>query len=153
MILTEIILADLQWLELAKNISSREVQSLVCEYYGGEPQYQILAGVSATTLLEGSHYVYSPSKAKEWILVKFPQQVERILSCVPANLPSLGAGHFVLFEDKTANKAVSCLFLGDGVSKQIFLTGLRTPTKLSASVNRRGYDSIYKDISTQCLLT
>ena len=122
---------------MPQNISDRSVETLVCEYFDGESQFQIMAGVAATKL-EGSHYIYSPANSKEWILIKFPQQVERILSVTPANLPALGAGYVVLFQDNSVDKAISCLYQGDGVSKQIYLTGLQKPKKLSVSVNRRG---------------
>ena len=119
------------------SISNRQIKTLVCEYFGGELQYQIVAGVAATTK-EGSHFIYSPSKSKDWILVKFPQQVETIRSVVPANIPALGPGYIVLFEDNSTAKAVSCFFQGDGVSKQVYLTGLRNARRISTSVNKKG---------------
>jgi hypothetical protein len=131
------ILKELSWIETGKSISSRQIKTLVCEYFGGEIQYQIVAGVAATTR-EGSHYIYSPSKSKDWVLVKFPQQVETIRSVVPANLPALGPGYVVLFEDNSAAKAISCFFQGDGVSKQVYLTGLENAKRLFASVNKKG---------------
>lgn len=87
---------------------------------------------------EGSHYIYDPSSGKEWALVKFPQQVQTIRSVVPANLPALGPGYVVLFEDNSTAKAVSCFFQGDGVSKQVYLTGLQNSRRLFANVNKRG---------------
>jgi hypothetical protein len=73
------------------------------------------------------------------VLVKFPSQVEVIRSVVSANLPGVGPGYAVLFEDKSVQKDVSCLFQGKiGASRPIYLTGLQNPQKLSVSLNSRG---------------
>jgi hypothetical protein len=81
--------------------------------------------------------MYSPD-GDSWSLIKFPQQVEKIISCVPANLPALGPGHLVLFEDKNVTKDVSCFFQGNGVAKQIFLAGLENPRRIFASTSKTG---------------
>ncbi|CAM1505029.1 Fc.00g106660.m01.CDS01 [Cosmosporella sp. VM-42] len=131
---------NLRWAEAAGRISARQVKTIVCEYFGGDTAYHIIAGVDATTL-EGSHHIYD-SESADWSIVKFPTQVEKIRSCVPANLPALGAGYIVLSEDNSISRDVSCFFQGNGYAKPVYLYGLQNPTKLSTLTDRDGLSHI-----------
>ncbi|KAG5753245.1 hypothetical protein H9Q70_004091 [Fusarium xylarioides] len=132
---------ELAWTQSGTRISSRLINTLLCQFYGPASAYQIIAGVAANSL-EGSHYIYT-SETQNWTIVKFPQQVEKIRSCVPANLPALGPGYLVLFEDNSAKRDVSCFFQGKTASKQIFLTGLDNPHGLYACPDKRGLTHIF----------
>ncbi|KAF5647296.1 putative RNA-directed DNA polymerase from transposon X-element [Fusarium sp. NRRL 52700] len=132
---------DLAWTQSGNRISSRLINTLLCQFYGPASAYQIIAGVAANSL-EGSHYIYT-SETQNWTIVKFPQQVETIRSCVPANLPALGPGYLVLFQDNSAKRDVSCFFQGKATSKQIFLTGLDNPHRAYACPDKRGLTHIF----------
>ena len=110
----------------------------MCGSFRGDAQYQLIASVNASSRLEGSHYIYD-SSVNRWILLKLGQQVETFRSCAHANVPKLGEGTFVLFEDASKEKNLACLFQASlGGTKQVFLTSLKNPRKLSVSVNERG---------------
>ncbi|KAF3228759.1 hypothetical protein TWF106_006279 [Orbilia oligospora] len=131
----------LEWVEIGGELANRQVKALNCSYFDNT-KYQIVAGVDATAIVEGSNYIYSGTGGqKAWAIVKSPQQTEKVRSCVPGNLNGLGEGHFILSEDATKEGFVSCVFRGK-TSKQVFLTGLKNPRKLSININTRGLSDL-----------
>lgn len=68
-----------------------------------------------------------------------PTSAEVIRACVSARFRApLGSGRVLLVESERSDRAISCLFQGDGVAKQLFLTGAGKPISVSPNQNHRG---------------
>ncbi|EHK96089.1 hypothetical protein M7I_8224 [Glarea lozoyensis 74030] len=134
----------LPWASIGASIATRTVESLVCTQLP-DSRYRIVAAVNATSRLEGSYFFLDSSASQQdWKPLRLAQQVETVLSCAHGNVPKLGQGEFVLFQDASAKKETACLFQAtEGGAKAIFLTALSRPISLSTSVNERGLTDLW----------
>lgn len=132
---------DVSWVSVEKNIAQFKVSTLACSPSKNgsyETAFQLVATVEATKDTEAAPYTFA-SGAPSWTLVAMPTSAEVIRACVSARFPApLGPGRILLVESEGSDRAISCLFQGDGVAKQLFLTGAGRPISVSPNENYRG---------------
>ncbi|EPS34733.1 hypothetical protein PDE_09697 [Penicillium oxalicum 114-2] len=138
--------SDVSWVSVEKNIAQFKVSTLACSPSKNgsyETAFQLVATVEATKDTEAAPYTFA-SGAPSWTLVAMPTSAEVIRACVSARFPApLGPGRILLVESEGSDRAISCLFQGDGVAKQLFLTGAGRPISVSPNENYRGYTDIF----------